>query len=222
MPLRSSTKRANVAHINSAKATRYAASRASEGATVDAVTETLSSFTLDDSNPVPTGHVHLLVGSGNTGPSVENSDPMPAGSLCSSMGDDVTSMNHLARLDTRKLSSIERAALKKEHNNYTKRIRDIFTSVQDKATALQAELEDVARLPTLENLAHVQSKLVAMQTTVKKYNRKTETLDKQRAALSQQFNASQARIDELGNVLRPIVPPDDKRPRQYSNGKHQG
>jgi hypothetical protein len=187
---------------------------------VDAVAERLSSLTLD-SNPVPDGHVHVPADSGNTGPSVENSDPIPTGSLCSSMGGDVASMNPPARPATRKLSAIERAALRKERNNYTRRIRDIFTSVQGKATALQAELEDVAQLPTLEKLAHVQSKLVAMQTTVRKYKRQTETLDKQRQALIQHFDASQARIDELGNALRHTLPLDDKRPRQYSNGKRQ-
>jgi hypothetical protein len=223
MPLRSSTKRANIAHINSAKAIRFAASHAGDGATVDAVTEALSHFTLDDSNPVPAGPVHLPAEVVTTGPPLENGNPTPTDSLCSLMGDDVATMNHPARLATAcKLSSIERAALRKERNNYTKRIRDIFTSVQGKATALQIELEDVARLPTLERLACAKSKLVTMQTTVMKYKRKTRTLDEQRAALIQQFDASQARIDELGNVLRSIVPPEDNRPRQYSNGKHQG
>jgi hypothetical protein len=219
MPLRSSTKRASAAHFHAAKATRYAASRAGDGSAVDAVAERLSSLTLDST--VPDGHVHVPADSGNAGPSVENSDPIPTGSLCSSMGGDVASMNLPARPATRKLSAIERAALRKERNNYTRRIRDIFTSVQGKATALQAELEDVARLPTLEKLDHVQSKLVAMQTTVRKYKRQTQTLDKQRQALIQHFDASQVRIDELGNALRHTLPLDDKKPRQYSNGKRQ-
>jgi hypothetical protein len=223
MPSRLSTIRANKARIDALLAAHPAASHTSDGTTVEAVTADLSAFTLDDRNPVPAGPLHMQMEAGPTGQFSDDTDPFPTSSLCSSMEDVAASMNHLGgSAIPSKLSPMERTILRKERNNYTKRIRDIFTSVQEKATELQAELEDVARSPTHEKLSIAKSQLLAMQTTMGKYKRKTETLDKLRATLNQQLDASQVRIDELGTILCPTTPPEDKRPREYSNGKRQG
>jgi hypothetical protein len=114
------------------------------------------------------------------------------------------------------LTAMERAQRKRDCNNFTKRVLEVFKDLEVQVDAFSAELTSLVETPSRKEFAEMYSKLSSMQACLERNKRNSLALDQKRAVLIPKLQLVHNRLSEIKLLL-----PEDKGPVEYPIGMHR-
>jgi hypothetical protein len=113
------------------------------------------------------------------------------------------------------LTAMERAQRKRDCNNFTKRIVQVFKDLEIRVDAFSMELSGLTETPTRKEFVEMYSKLSNMQACLERNKRKSLVLDQKRAVLIQKLQSAHNCLNEIKLLL-----PEDENPVEYPIGMY--